>query len=97
MVVAGLVVLGEQAGKRALGSLFAQHAILLGSQRGTPLSIASFDLVGCLRGLVYFAHVGSSKCVAADDWMRWPAGKLQSTQVGRVRPRRPGQFRRARP
>ncbi len=41
VVVAGLVILGEQAGKWALGAFLAQHMILLRGQQRSPLSIAA--------------------------------------------------------
>src|ERR1700722_12125031 len=43
MVVARLVILGEQTGKWALGAFLAQHVILLRGQQRSPLRIAPDD------------------------------------------------------
>src|SRR5260370_25682920 len=44
-VAAGLVVVPERAGERALGGLLPKHAILLGRQLAAPLLVALLDLV----------------------------------------------------
>lgn len=76
MVVAGVVVLGERAGKGPLGAFLAQHAILLRREAAAPLGIAAWDRISrvtvccvtvcclsvcCLALVCCFAHVDPRK------------------------------------
>src|SRR5580658_6181741 len=45
VIVAGLVVLSQHAGKRALRALLPQHMVLLGCQRGAPIRFSADNFV----------------------------------------------------